>query len=56
LQQHLLKHLEELLALPTGIRLKKRYAKFRGFGHFVEGKSVVATDSFAAPVPAATAP
>jgi len=56
LQQHLLKHLEELLALPTAIRLKKRYAKFRGFGHFVEGKAVVATDSSAAPVPTATAP
>jgi acetyl-CoA carboxylase carboxyl transferase subunit alpha len=36
LKQHLLKHLTELLALPAEERLKKRYAKFRAFGHFVE--------------------
>jgi acetyl-CoA carboxylase carboxyl transferase subunit alpha len=38
-QQHLLKHLEELLAMPVDERLKKRYAKFRAFGHFEEKKA-----------------
>jgi acetyl-CoA carboxylase carboxyl transferase subunit alpha len=32
----LLKHLEQLLALPAADRLKQRYAKFRNFGHFIE--------------------
>ena len=36
LQECLVKHLEQLLALPAPERLKQRYAKFRGFGHFVE--------------------
>jgi len=36
LQQHLLKHLVELLALPSAERLKKRYEKFRAHGHFLE--------------------
>lgn len=36
LKQHLLKHLGELLALPGAERLKKRYEKFRAFGHFLE--------------------
>ena len=36
LQRTLLKHLEEVLALPTPERLKTRYAKFRSFGHFTE--------------------
>ena len=35
-KQYLLKHLAELLAMPADERLKKRYAKFRAFGHFVE--------------------
>jgi acetyl-CoA carboxylase carboxyl transferase subunit alpha len=32
----LLKHLEELLTIPVAERLKQRYAKFRGYGHFAE--------------------
>jgi acetyl-CoA carboxylase carboxyl transferase subunit alpha len=36
LRQCLLKHMEHLLALPAGDRLKQRYAKFRAFGHFSE--------------------
>jgi acetyl-CoA carboxylase carboxyl transferase subunit alpha len=36
LKQHLLKHLVELLALPSAERLKKRYEKFRAYGHFLE--------------------
>ncbi len=31
-----LKHLEQLLAMPSAERLKQRYAKFRNFGHFME--------------------
>lgn len=34
LRSHLLKHLDELLALSTEERLRRRYAKFRAFGHF----------------------
>jgi acetyl-CoA carboxylase carboxyl transferase subunit alpha len=36
LKTHLLKHLEEILALPVAERLKKRYEKFRSHGHFTE--------------------
>jgi len=36
LKTHLVKHLEEILALPVSTRLKKRYEKFRSHGHFVE--------------------
>ncbi len=36
LKTHLLKHLEEVLALPVAERLKTRYAKFRAHGHFTE--------------------
>ena len=36
LKNHLLKHLAELLALPATDRLKKRYEKYRAFGHFLE--------------------
>jgi acetyl-CoA carboxylase carboxyl transferase subunit alpha len=36
LKTHLLKHLEEVLALPVADRLKKRYEKFRAHGHFHE--------------------
>ena len=36
LKTHLLKHLNELLALPTAERLKKRYEKYRAHGHFLE--------------------
>ena len=36
LKTHLLKHLEEILALPIAERLKLRYEKFRSHGHFTE--------------------
>jgi acetyl-CoA carboxylase carboxyl transferase subunit alpha len=36
LQHHLLKHLEELLKMPTADRLKLRYNKYRAYGHFIE--------------------
>jgi acetyl-CoA carboxylase carboxyl transferase subunit alpha len=36
LKTHLLKHLDELVAMPSAERLKKRYEKFRAHGHFVE--------------------
>src|SRR5271163_131106 len=36
LKTHLLKHLEEILALPVAERLKKRYEKFRAHGHYAE--------------------
>jgi acetyl-CoA carboxylase carboxyl transferase subunit alpha len=36
LKSHLLKHLEELLALPMAERLKKRYEKLRAHGRFIE--------------------
>ena len=36
LKTHLLKHLEEILALPVPDRLKRRYEKFRAHGHFIE--------------------
>lgn len=39
LKDCLLRHLGELLALPAGERLKKRYAKFRAHGHFLEKKT-----------------
>jgi acetyl-CoA carboxylase carboxyl transferase subunit alpha len=36
LRTHLLKHLDELSQMPPAERLQRRYAKFRGFGHFLE--------------------
>ena len=36
LQEYLLKHLEQILALSAEDRLKQRYAKFRAFGRFSE--------------------
>ena len=36
LQKHLLKHLKQLLKMPVAQRLKKRYEKYRAFGHFEE--------------------
>jgi acetyl-CoA carboxylase carboxyl transferase subunit alpha len=36
LKQHLIQNLEQVLALPVNERLKKRYDKFRAFGHFLE--------------------
>src|ERR1039457_1984709 len=36
LQEYLLKHLDELSQMPPAERLQRRYAKFRGFGHFLE--------------------
>jgi len=42
LREYLLKHLEQLQALPGADRLKQRYAKFRAFGHFTEKQPVAA--------------
>ena len=36
LKTHLLKHLEEVIALPVAERLKRRYEKFRAHGRFTE--------------------
>jgi acetyl-CoA carboxylase carboxyl transferase subunit alpha len=36
LKTHLLKHLEEILALSVPDRLRQRYEKFRAHGHFIE--------------------
>jgi acetyl-CoA carboxylase carboxyl transferase subunit alpha len=36
LRKHLVKHLEQLLKLPAADRLKKRYDKYRAYGHFEE--------------------
>lgn len=36
LKQHLVKNLKALLKLPVNELLKRRYEKFRAFGHFVE--------------------
>jgi acetyl-CoA carboxylase carboxyl transferase subunit alpha len=36
LKTHLLRHLEQVLALPTPERLKKRYEKFRAHGQYLE--------------------
>jgi acetyl-CoA carboxylase carboxyl transferase subunit alpha len=41
-RDYLLKHLEQLKALPPADRLKQRYAKFRAFGHFTEKQPAVA--------------
>jgi acetyl-CoA carboxylase carboxyl transferase subunit alpha len=38
LKASLLKHLTEILALSPAERLKQRYAKFRGYGRFLEPK------------------
>jgi acetyl-CoA carboxylase carboxyl transferase subunit alpha len=38
LKAHLLKHLKDLDALSTTDRMRKRYEKFRAFGHFHENK------------------
>jgi len=51
LKQLLIRNLEELIALPAPDRLRKRYEKFRAFGHFLEqapmrgGKSSAAKKS-----------
>lgn len=41
LKTHLLKNLEEVLAMPVAERLKKRYEKFRAHGHFEEKSGAV---------------
>jgi len=60
LRSHLLKHLTELLAMPATERLKKRYEKYRAFGHFLEKPLTVAEKAASQKkpvkrVPAATA-
>ena len=48
LRDHLLKHLEELLKLPSEQRLKERYEKFRNYGHFSEKKQEAAIQAISA--------
>ena len=36
LKQHLLKHLKQLHKLSTAERLKRRYDKYRSYGHYLE--------------------
>ena len=36
LKVYLLRHLQEVQALPTTERLRKRYERFRCLGHFAE--------------------
>jgi hypothetical protein len=55
LKTHLLKHLEEILALPVPERLKKRYEKFRAHGHFTEKADDAAEMKPAKSVPTAVA-
>jgi acetyl-CoA carboxylase carboxyl transferase subunit alpha len=45
---HLLRHLEELLQLPAADLLKRRYAKYRSFGRFLEKKTPAAEEPQAA--------
>jgi acetyl-CoA carboxylase carboxyl transferase subunit alpha len=47
LQTVLLKHLAQLLEMSVEDRLKKRYEKFRAFGHFNENKRKVAEKAVA---------
>jgi acetyl-CoA carboxylase carboxyl transferase subunit alpha len=47
LRDTLLKHLEQLVALPGADRLKQRYAKFRSFGHFMEKQATPADNAAA---------
>jgi acetyl-CoA carboxylase carboxyl transferase subunit alpha len=42
LKSCLLKHLENVLMLPSPERLKLRYAKYRAFGHFIEKEPAAA--------------
>ncbi|WCJ58474.1 acetyl-CoA carboxylase carboxyltransferase subunit alpha [Fontisphaera persica] len=48
LKERLVCHLEELLKLPTSELLKKRYEKFRAFGHFLEKPTAPAAAEAAA--------
>ncbi len=45
LKTHLLANLERLLQLSPAKRLKQRYAKFRGYGHFLEKTTGGSVDS-----------
>jgi acetyl-CoA carboxylase carboxyl transferase subunit alpha len=49
----LTQELERLLALSPAQRLRQRYAKFRGFGHFLEKVAPVKTPEMAAATPVA---
>src|SRR6266540_3543481 len=42
LKQHLLKHLKQLQKLSSAERLKKRYHKFRSYGHYLEPQPAAA--------------
>jgi acetyl-CoA carboxylase carboxyl transferase subunit alpha len=62
LKEHLIHNLKGLLSMPTGERLKKRYEKYRGYGHFLEKpltpaeKAAPARKSSRRPPATATAP
>jgi acetyl-CoA carboxylase carboxyl transferase subunit alpha len=55
LKDALLKHLDQLLQLPPGERLKQRYDKFRAYGHFIEKKPVLLEKAAEQPAPAPVA-
>jgi acetyl-CoA carboxylase carboxyl transferase subunit alpha len=42
LKKHLVKHLEELIAMPEEQRLKMRYQKYRAYGHYEEQQAALA--------------
>jgi len=55
-RDYLLRHLEQLLQFTSEERLKKRYEKFRAYGHFNEKKRAeVTSPAIAATAPAASA-
>jgi len=51
LRDHLLRHLEGLLQISPEQRLKDRYKKFRGFGHFAENRATAKNNSHSASPP-----
>jgi len=52
LKEHLLRNLEELQKVPTAERLKARYKKFRGHGHYIEKQPAPSTSTSPAPAAA----
>jgi len=55
LKMHLLKHLQDLQALSAPDRLRQRYAKYRAYGHVVDGKAEAATAATPTETPATPA-
>jgi hypothetical protein len=45
----LIRHLDDLSKLSAADRLKKRYEKFRAYGHFTEMQSAAVTQTAASP-------